>query len=317
MNAKMLLEYSSITELIVCLSMFVLLWRKGALREFRWIAAMLAVHATYEAVTVPFMFFRRATGVNVYLAYNVIFYAYWINFVLESVLSVLVVYAIYKVAMKPLKGLSHVGTLIFKWVSMVSILLAVSIVVVPHTSADTLQIVTQRLQQGLNVVMLCLLLFVCFAIKPLGLTYRSRIFGVSLGLGMLATTSLAEAAWFSTSAARSVYSPIYVFGAAGYLAALLTWGTFFSMPEPKRKMVLLPTTSPYFLWNRVSEALGDAPGHIAIAGFTPDMLAPAELKVLTAGSKFARDNRQRREDAALQQTSAQEARSFPSIAMQG
>jgi len=39
----------------------------------------------------------------------------------------------------------------------------------------------------------------------------------------------------------------------------------------------------------VSEALGDDPGHVAVAGFTPDMLAPGELTVLTAMSKAARE----------------------------
>ncbi|HSU19447.1 MAG TPA: hypothetical protein VLI45_06845, partial [Acidobacteriaceae bacterium] len=34
--------------------------------------------------------------------------------------------------------------------------------------------------------------------------------------------------------------------------------------------------------NRISEALGDEPGFVAVAGFRPDMLAPAELKVLTS-----------------------------------
>jgi hypothetical protein len=94
------------------------------------------------------------------------------------------------------------------------------------------------------------------------------------------------------------------------------------MPEPKRQMVLLPTTSPFFLWNRVSEALGDQPGYVAISGFTPDMLAPAEVTALTASSKFARENQQRREEAEREraQDAAREAmnpiQSFPSVAMQ-
>jgi hypothetical protein len=61
------------------------------------------------------------------------------------------------------------------------------------------------------------------------------------------------------------------------------------MPEPKRGMVLLPTTSPYFLWNRISEALGDNPGQVAVAGFKPEMLHPTELMVLTAQSKAAKE----------------------------
>ncbi len=317
MTAKMLLEYSSTTELILCVSMIVLFWRKGLLREFKWLAAFLAVHAAYEAISVPLLFFRKTLGVPIQVAYNAYFCSFWCDFVLEAVFSVLIVYAVYQVAMKPLKGLDRLGTRIFRWVALVSVLVAVSFVIVPHTIGDTIPVMAQRLQQGLNVVMICMLLFVCFAIKPLGLTYRSRIFGVSLGLGILATAGLVEAAWYSTSGAQSLYSPMYVMVAAGYLTALLIWGSYFAMPEPQRKMVLLPTTSPYFLWNRVSEALGDAPGHIAIAGFTPDMLAPAELKVLTAGSKFARDNKQRREQAAWEQNAARDAQALSSIAMQG
>jgi hypothetical protein len=147
---------------------------------------------------------------------------------------------------------------------------------------------------------------VCFAIRHLGLTYRSHIFGVSLGLGILATGSLVQSAWLTTGGARSPYSPIYLFGTLGTCATLVVWTTYFAMPEPKRKMVLLPTTSPFFLWNRVSEALGDQPGFVAVSGFSPDMLAPAELHVLTAASKIARE-RQRREAAAELQQAQQDA----------
>jgi hypothetical protein len=52
-------------------------------------------------------------------------------------------------------------------------------------------------------------------------------------------------------------------------------------------MILLPTTSPFFTWNRISEALGDEPGYVAIAGFKPQMLAAAELKVLSSATHKA------------------------------
>jgi hypothetical protein len=143
--------------------------------------------------------------------------------------------------------------------------------------------------------MLCLLLFVCFSVKPLGLTFRSHIFGVSLGLGIYATTQLVEAAWLATTQAQSIYSPVYLFTSIGCCASYLVWGAYFAMPEPKRGMVLLPTTSPYFLWNRISEALGDNPGQVAVAGFKPEMLHPTELMVLTEQSKAAK---QAKEDSA-------------------
>lgn len=87
-------------------------------------------------------------------------------------------------------------------------------------------------------------------------------------------------------------------------------------------MILLPTTSPFFLWNRISEALGDAPGFVAIAGFKPEMLAPAELMAFTAGSKRAREREIENEltartqhEADVAQT-AQQSLGIHSIAMQ-
>jgi hypothetical protein len=113
------------------------------------------------------------------------------------------------------------------------------------------------------------------------LTFRSRIFGVSLGLGFYATVQLVSSAWSSLSANQSVYSPIHLLNTIGVIIGYSIWLTYFAMPEPERRMILLPTTSPYFFWNAVSEALGDHPGHVVVAGFTPSVLAKAELNLLT------------------------------------
>ena len=51
------------------------------------------------------------------------------------------------------------------------------------------------MQRTQSILTLCLLLFVCFAIRPMGLSYRSRIFGVSFGLGVMATTDMIQSAW--------------------------------------------------------------------------------------------------------------------------
>jgi hypothetical protein len=81
-----------------------------------------------------------------------------------------------------------------------------------------------------------------------------------------------------------MYSPIYLVSTIGSLISICIWGAYFALPEPERKMILLPTTSPFFTWNRISEALGDEPGFVAVAGFKPSMLAAAELKVLSSTS---------------------------------
>jgi hypothetical protein len=65
---------------------------------------------------------------------------------------------------------------------------------------------------------------------------------------------------------------------------LLTWSAYFAFPEPKRRIITLPTTSPFLRWNQISMALGDDPGHVAIGGIPPELFAPAELEVMRRAS---------------------------------
>jgi len=130
---------------------------------------------------------------------------------------------------------------------------------------------------------LCLLLFVCFAIRPMGLSYSSRIFGVSLGLGISSTTDLVQSAWL-TFHPRMGAGAYDIINGVVICLVLAIWTTYFALPEPKRRMIVLPTTSPFLRWNQISQALGDAPGFVAVGGVPPDLFAPAELEVMRRAS---------------------------------
>ncbi len=298
MPTKLLLEYTMVAELLIAVGTTVFILRKRLLGSFGFVFAFLAVFSLEAAVSILTMFFRKDIGISLRTSWHIYFYTHAVSFFVEHALLLLIVYGVFRSAMKPLNGLHKAGNVIFRWVCGVSLALSIGLALAPHmnTSAYFTMLMSQ-VQQGISVLTLCLLLFVCFAIRYLGLTYRSHIFGVSLGLGIMSTASLIEAAWYSTNSALTIYSPIYLFSALGSCAALLTWCAYFAMPEPERKMVLLPTTSPFFLWNRISEALGDEPGFVAVSGFKPDMLAPAELAVLTAASRRVREREARAEYA--------------------
>lgn len=258
-------------------------------RRFAPLMGLLAVRAISASILVPLLFFRRAIGISIPTAYDIYFYTAWISALAEALLIIGVIYHVYNEAMRPLQGLQRLGRIIFRWVAVVSIALSIAIAAGPHgpTSggwAGSIAAAASQIQQGVSVLTLCLLLFVCFAIRPLGLTFRSRIFGTALGLGVTTTAFLIQAAWVATVGAHSMYSPVYIVGTLGVLISGCVWGAYFALPEPERKMILLPTTSPFFTWNRISEALGDEPGYVAVAGFKPQMLAAAELKVLSSPS---------------------------------
>ncbi len=286
MNTKALFEASLILQVGMDAAVLGVILLRKAYRVFPQLAFLLALQMAGNSVQLSLLFFRRALHLSIDVAYPALFYSIWIVTALSCLLRILIVYSVFAEAMRPMVGLHKAGKIIFRWVAVVSALVASALVAGPgvFSSLDRFGQVFGQVQQGVSVLTLCILVFVCFAVRPLGLTFRSHLFGVSLGLGVMATVELVQAAWMVSGTGQSLYSPVYLFSSLGFCVSLAIWGTYFAMPEPARKMILLPTTSPFFFWNRISEILGDAPGHVAVAGFSPDMLAPAEIEMLTAAT---------------------------------
>lgn len=282
MTDKVFVHLLAYLEPILCAMLAYLIVRAKAAREFKYLVSLLCVKVVCSAVCLPILYLS-SHGVVSRITYPLYFTAYWAGYALEAILSLCVIYSIFKLAMAPLKGLQTLGMLVFRWVAAISVAVAIGVAFAPHISGIkfVVSMVTQ-LQQTSSILTLCLLLFVCFAIRPMGLSYRSRIFGVSLGMGVLATVNLASAAWFAHYS--SMYSVLTIIMALADGATLLAWTAYFAFPEPKRRMIILPTTSPFLRWNQISMALGDDPGYVAIGGIPPDVFAPAELEIMRRAS---------------------------------
>jgi hypothetical protein len=256
--------------------------RSKAARQFSYLFALLCVRLSCSLICLPILYFA-ARGIEKHLAYQIYFYVYWASYALEAILSLLVIYSIFKLAMAPLKGLQTLGMLVFRWVAAISVAVAIGVAISPHISGIKFMVaMVTQLQQTSSILTLCLLLFVCFAIRPMGLSHKSRIFGVSMGLGVLATVSLVNAAWLSHS--PNMYSTISLVNGFAVGLTLLMWSAYFAFPEPKRRIIVLPTTSPFLRWNQISMALGDDPGFVAVGGIPPELFAPAELEVMRRAS---------------------------------
>ncbi len=217
------------------------------------------------------------------IAYPIYFYGYWSSYAIEAILGFGIIYSIFNLAMAPLKGLQRLGRLMFRWAAGIAVALAITTAFGPHvTSVKFISRAVTQLQETQSVLTLCMLLFVCLAIQPMGLSHRSKIFGISLGLGFIATADLVGAAWLSQF--KSMASTYNTVNGVAILCTLAIWSTYFAIPEPKRQMIILPTTSPFLRWNQISLALGDEPGFVAVGDVSPDMFAPAEVEVMRRAS---------------------------------
>jgi len=282
MTNSVILNLLTYLEPLLCGTVLFMLLRSRAAKKFIFLAGLLTVKILSSAICVPLIYFC-ARGIERHIAYQVYFYVYWISYALEAILSLLVIYSIFRLAMAPLKGLQTLGMLVFRWVAAISVAVAIGVAVSPHASGTKfmVQMITQ-LQQTSSILTLCLLLFVCFAIRPMGLSYRSRIFGVSFGLGLMATISLVDSAWLAHY--RDMASTFSIVNGVAVCLMLCVWSLYFAFPEPKRRFVVLPTTSPFLRWNQISMALGDDPGYVAIGGIPPELFAPAEIEVMRRAS---------------------------------
>ncbi len=287
MNGSLLANGLMIAESIFCIvALACILLRKQG-RDYKYLCALLGVHG----ITSPFLtllWVYGGHGIEKHLAYRIYFYSYWSLFALESVLGMLLINSIFNLAMAPLQGLKKLGKLIFRWATGISIAIAFASALTPHlTEVSFITNFVSELQRAQSVLTLCLLLFVCFAIRPMGLTYSSRVFGASLGLGIIATTNLVEAALMVH--ARRMYNDMSTVKEIAICCALVLWTAYFALPEPKRRIIVLPTTSPFLRWNQISQVLGAEPGFVAVGGVPPELFAPAELEVMRRASLKMKD----------------------------
>ena len=257
---------------------------RKSLLTYKYLSAFMATRVITYAAMAPFIFHRHTFGLSDHHSYLIFFSLYWIGWGIEACLALGIIFSVYKLAMAPLKGLQGLGMMMFRWAAGISVAVALTIAFGPHVSTFDyfIRAITQ-LQQTQSVLTLCMLLFVCLAIHPMGLTYRSRIFGVSLGLGILAATDLVQSAWIANNPA-DMYSVCSMVRAMVSVCTLLLWSGYFAFPEPKRRMIVLPTTSPFLRWNQISQVLGDEPGFVALGEVGLDMFAPAEIEVMRRAS---------------------------------
>jgi hypothetical protein len=198
------------------------------------------------------------------LAYSIYFYVYWVSFAINAILILRVLHEMFRHAVRSIPGVQKLGQPIFFWALTVSVILAFASGITPHTSGMTLLLASaQVLMRSQSVLALCMVTFLAFASQTLGVSYRSRIFGVTFGFAMMATNDLVGTAfaWRIPGLASSINTIHEIV----YLSAVALWAGYFLQPEPARRLVTMPVTSPLMRWNDVAQTLGNPAGQVAVS----------------------------------------------------
>src|ERR1700722_5951030 len=229
-------------------------------REHRRFPALFAYVALRLGSSVALHFLlqvRRFLPVSVATAYSLYFYTYWLSYVAGAIVVFLVIQELFRSSMEPFPGLKWLGTISFRWVACISFVAASAALLTPGNKGEKflLALVAQAMR-GESIFILSLLLFLMLAAGKLGLSYRSRVFGISFGFGIMAASDLVVSAVFLHRGHSIMTSTISVITTSAALSTLVVWSGSFLQREPARRAAILDASSPLARWNEIASSLG-------------------------------------------------------------
>lgn len=196
-----------------------------------------------------------APGLDGHLLYNFYFYTYWITQFAGYVALFLALQDLFRHAMSSLPGLSRLGILGFRWVIVVSALVAMVSVLTSYSQVEhgaRITFIFTEIARSLCVLELCLLAFLLVSIRALHIDHRSRIFGICLGFSMMAAMNIIV---FALHVANMYTWPNQI-SEIVTVASLLTWIGYLALPEPVRKQPAAPISASLSRWNDLAGELG-------------------------------------------------------------
>jgi pseudouridine-5'-phosphate glycosidase len=120
-----------------------------------------------------------------------------------------------------------------------------------------------------SIFILSLLLFLLMAAGKLGLSYRSRVFGISFGFGIMAASDLVVSAAFLHFGRNMMTSTISVVTTSASLFTLMVWSAYFVQREPARQAATLNASSRLARLNEIAMALGQSGTRIPVVTPVP------------------------------------------------
>src|ERR1700733_10959188 len=182
--------------LLMVVAMVALL-RSREHRRFPALFAYVTVRLTSSVILHLLMQAHRFILVSEKAVYSCYFYTYWCSYVAGAIVVFLVIQEMFQSSMDPFPGLKWLGTISFRWVACISFVATSAALLTPGGKGNrfVLAIVAQAMRCE-SIFILSLLLFLIIAAGNLVLSYRSRVFGISFGFGIMAASDLVVSAAF-------------------------------------------------------------------------------------------------------------------------
>jgi hypothetical protein len=251
----------SVVEFALWVVLGFLFWQKKLHRRFRAMGVYLALHVVAMPILL-FLFCGQARHWFNDYAFDMYFYCYWVVYIASAVLLFFVCIEVFRSALSAFSGLQRLGTVVFRWAALVSVILSLSTFSLESSRVFMITHFAFRLMRSVSILELCLLAFLCLSMNALRLSARSMAFGLALGFGLMSSSDFILASFASRKS--TLTDPFQFVIETLVLVTLGMWATYCALPEPVGKPVLMPVNSTILRWNEIATALGHTGTQVAV-----------------------------------------------------
>lgn len=252
------LRFVTVFQTAMLLLAFLCVFRKG--RTYPAMRGYLLVNAIGGLMVCSLIGFPGLFEGQTSAAYCAVF---WAAYGASGILTFLTAQQIFRDALDPLPGLRRLALVAFRWVAVVSVALSVVPALIPlFFRPQPLQTTFLQAMRCVSVLEFCLLAFILLAAQALGISFRSRIVGITLGFGVLAVVDAVCFMFLLRSGSQLL--PWILVRETGSLVAVTVWLAYLVLPEAPRAPVRLNDNSQLRKWNEIAMALGKPAPHVAL-----------------------------------------------------
>jgi hypothetical protein len=204
------------------------IWQAGLAKEH---ASLLRFCIGAVATTIAGVLALRFTSEQVYC------YVYWVSQFVVDGFALAVMLEIFRDIFKPYEALRHLGTIMFRWILAVMVL--VSVVSAVSTGSirlsELMYSISMMFDRGIMILQCGIVLFMLLTNRAIGISFTQRVFGIAVGFGLNASASLlalSVAHWIPSNMVQPVGAAM---GICGCLSEAI-WLTYFFIPQPERRI---------------------------------------------------------------------------------
>jgi hypothetical protein len=248
------------TDALLSVIAFAVFLRPSLRKQYPWMFAYLSARAI-TGVIVEFILYGPLLASP--LAYTKMYFVvWWSSYLILTSLLFMGCLDAYRQAMAPLPGLARMGTTIFRWAAVASILITATTVTSIASGPKMFMHISLQVVRCTGSAELCLVALLLLSMKAIGLSLRCRPFGIALGLGIMAAVDCVQATVTSMQLSSNLTLQAVI--EAIVITSLGLWIAYAVLPEPARKTVTVPVNSAIYKWDQIASALGHKGTQVAV-----------------------------------------------------